>query len=299
MLDKLAFLLRVKIFRQFNIQIICEITIVCKLIQREYSNCLGLNTRVFESVECAHLYPTRSQPATTKNGKRRTNCKKKRILMLNEILYNKNPVKIKRLACLPLLVLLRVVFVSHNSLLLYVSRRHFACFYAFDSTRLWRFARASESRSRVSNRKKSNESVRVLPPRISSHSMGNNGANNIDDYSGWERQPISDKFERDIPPRGGRTPAHLAGLIALRRQNLIAQMQFRKRFQRENSSPTAINKRASAPTVLWLRPGSGYIKLRGKIARRANFRPCDFCQRRRERYTQSALSKILPKINIS
>lgn len=50
--------------------------------------------------------------------------------------------------------------------------------------------------------------------------------------------------------------AHLVDLIALQSQNLIAQMQFRESFQRENSFFLPINKGHRGTLTFEIRPCS-------------------------------------------
>jgi len=71
------------------------------------------------------------------------------------------------------------------------------------------------------------------------------------------------QIQARYPPRG--MLAHLADLITLQSQNLIVQMQFRERFQRENSFSLPINKGHRGTLTLEIRPRSD--KITGKIVK--------------------------------
>jgi len=60
------------------------------------------------------------------------------------------------------------------------------------------------------------------------------------------------QIQARYPPRG--MLAHLADLITLQSQNLIVQMQFRERFQRENSFSLPINKGHRGTLTFEIRP---------------------------------------------
>lgn len=100
-------------------------------------------------------------------------------------------------------------------------------------------------------------------------------------------------------PRG--MLAHLVDLIALQSQNLIAQIQFRERFQRENSFSLPINKghRGTLTFEILSVLSLGYVKLRQKWLKRFLSSSCFLIFTDDDRnVTQSAL-KNSAKINIS
>lgn len=63
------------------------------------------------------------------------------------------------------------------------------------------------------------------------------------------------QIQARYPPRG--MLAHLVDLITLQGRNLIAQMQFCERFQRENSFSLPITKGHRGTLTFEIRPRSG------------------------------------------
>lgn len=84
------------------------------------------------------------------------------------------------------------------------------------------------------------------------------------------------QIQARYPPRG--MLAHLVDLITLQSQNLIVQMQFRERFQRENSFSLPINKGHRGTLTFKIRPRLG--KITAKIVKTLSVLVSDFYQRR-------------------